>query len=119
MNDFGKRLKEAMERQKMNASELSRISGVGKNLISYYINGKCIAKQDKVYLLAKALNADPGWLMTGFGPEEDQEEPYGEPATEEARILAKGIDQLPPAQREQALAVVRAMFAQHPELFDK
>ena len=41
-----------------------------------------------------------------------------EPVTPEARILAKGIDKLNPEQRAQALAVVKAMFAQHPELFN-
>ena len=42
-----------------------------------------------------------------------------QPRTAEARILARGVDQLPPEQREQALAVVRAMFAQHSEYFEK
>ena len=67
MTDFGERLKKAMEDKNISASELSRQSGVGKNLISYYIHGKCLAKQDKVYMLAKALNVDPGWLITGKG----------------------------------------------------
>ena len=35
MTGFGERLHEAMVRKKMTAAELSRISGVGKNLISY------------------------------------------------------------------------------------
>ena len=68
MTDFGVRLKESMEKRDINASELSRLSGVGKNLISYYINGKYLAKQDRVYLLAHALGVDPGWLMTGEEP---------------------------------------------------
>ena len=42
-----------------------------------------------------------------------------QPKTEEARILATGIDKLPQDQREQALAVVRAMFAQHADFFEK
>jgi transcriptional regulator with XRE-family HTH domain len=71
MTDFGVRLKKAMDDKRMNASELSRLSGVGKNLISYYVNGKYLAKQDKVYLLAKALDVDPGWLITGVEPEKD------------------------------------------------
>lgn len=65
MSDFGIRLKQAMDEANMKASELSRASGVGKNLISYYLSGKCLAKQDKVHMLAKALNVDPGWLITG------------------------------------------------------
>lgn len=40
-----------------------------------------------------------------------------QPQTEEAQILARGIDRLPKAQREQALAVMRAMFAAHADYF--
>lgn len=42
-----------------------------------------------------------------------------QPKTAEARILASGIDKLPQEQRETALAVVRAMFAQHADYFEK
>ena len=41
------------------------------------------------------------------------------PRTEEARTLAKGIDQLPKEQREQALSVVRAMFEKYAKFFEK
>ena len=39
--------------------------------------------------------------------------------TVEARILAKGIDKLPPEQREQALNVIRAMFVKYADYFEK
>ena len=42
-----------------------------------------------------------------------------QPKTPEAKILAKGIDKLPKAQREQALNVVRAMSAQYADYFEK
>ncbi len=38
--------------------------------------------------------------------------------TDEARILAKGVDRLPKSQREQALNVVRAMFSQYADYFN-
>lgn len=41
-----------------------------------------------------------------------------QPKTPEARILASGIDRLPKAQREQALNVVKAMFAQYADYFE-
>ena len=37
--------------------------------------------------------------------------------TPEARIVSGGMDRLPKEQREQILAVVRAMFANNPDLF--
>lgn len=42
-----------------------------------------------------------------------------QPKTDEAKILAKGIDKLPKAEREQALNVVRAMFAKYADYFEK
>ena len=42
-----------------------------------------------------------------------------QPKTTEARILAKGVDRLPPEQREQALTVFRAVFANHSDYFEK
>lgn len=62
--------------------------------------------------------------MTGVEPDTKElfdaieEELDNVPQTPEARILSRGIDKLNPEQRAQALAVVKAMFAQHPELFD-
>ena len=39
--------------------------------------------------------------------------------TDEARILANGIDKLPKEKREQALAVVKAMFKEYESYFEK
>ena len=41
------------------------------------------------------------------------------PITQEAQILAHGIDRLPKEKREQALAVVKAMFSQYADYFQK
>lgn len=39
------------------------------------------------------------------------------PKTDEARIIAAGVDRLPKVQREQALDVVKAMFREHSDYF--
>ena len=49
----------------MNSSGISRRSGLWPSAISDYMHGKYLAKQDKVDMLAKALNVSPVWLM-GF-----------------------------------------------------
>lgn len=67
-NEFQYRLQKAIAAKKITASELSRLSGVGKSDISNYVNGKYLAKQEKVLALARALDVDPGWLMTGEEP---------------------------------------------------
>ncbi|HAR3763640.1 LexA family transcriptional regulator [Staphylococcus aureus] len=65
MNGFKDRLKQIMSERKISQSELSRRTGIGRNSISDYLNGKYEAKQDKVFELAKALNVNEAWLM-GF-----------------------------------------------------
>ena len=68
MNEFQSRLQKVISERGITASELSDASGVDKPSLSNYINGKYEPKQDKVYKLARALNVDPGWLMTGEEP---------------------------------------------------
>ena len=58
MNSFKDRLKQIMSERKISQSELSRRTGIGRNSISDYLNGKYEAKQDKVFELAKALNVN-------------------------------------------------------------
>lgn len=67
-NDFQYRLLKAIAERRISASDLSRETGIDKAAISNYINGKYVPKQDKCYLLARALGVDPGWLMTGEEP---------------------------------------------------
>ncbi|TDL96744.1 helix-turn-helix domain-containing protein [Macrococcus brunensis] len=59
------RLQQILKEKKISQAELSRRSGIARNSISDYLKGKYEAKQDKVYLIAKALNVSEGWLM-GF-----------------------------------------------------
>lgn len=67
--------------------------------------------------LAKALQTTPGYFY-GYD-ENDADTSSDQPVTAEARILAKGIDKLPKEQREQALSVIRAMFAKYADYFEK
>lgn len=81
-NEFGNRLRYALTKKGITASELSRLSGVGKSDISYYMSGRYVPKQDKCYLLANALDVDPGWLMTGVEQKREESKPVVIPDTE-------------------------------------
>jgi transcriptional regulator with XRE-family HTH domain len=67
-NEFQYRLLKSIADKRISASELSRETGIDKAALSNYINGKYVPKQDKCYLIARALDVDPGWLMTGDEP---------------------------------------------------
>lgn len=66
MNDtFSSRLSKAMTIKNIKQADLARKTGIDKSLISNYLNGKYIAKQDNIHTLAKFLDVDDSWLM-GF-----------------------------------------------------
>lgn len=46
--------------------------GIDKTLLNKYIKGVAIAKQDNIFILAKALNVSEGWLM-GYDVDMDRE----------------------------------------------
>lgn len=62
---FSKRLKDALEMRGVSQAELSKRTGINRSSISTYLKGEYKAKQDKVDLIAQALNVSPAWLM-GF-----------------------------------------------------
>lgn len=102
----------------MSQDDLAKAMGYrDRSMITKIESGKVDISQKKILALAKILNTTPSYLM---GLDDHPEDPPDTaPRTEEARILAKGIDQLPKAQREQALNVIRAMFSMHADYFTK
>ena len=62
---FANRLSKALIIRDMKPIDLAKKSGINKATISEYLAGKYNAKQNNIYLLAKALNVNEAWLM-GF-----------------------------------------------------
>lgn len=65
MESFAIRLKKAMDLRNFKQVDLVQKTGLDKSLISNYLSGKYKAKQDNIYILAKALDVNEAWLM-GF-----------------------------------------------------
>ncbi|MCX7578174.1 LexA family transcriptional regulator [Leuconostoc falkenbergense] len=63
MDNFNNRLKQAMEYRNVKPAELSKLTNIGKSSISQWLSGKYSAKQDKIFVIAKALNVNPSWLI--------------------------------------------------------
>ena len=59
------RLTEAMEIRGFRAVDLIERTGIPKVTLSYYMSGKTEPKNDRVYILAKALDVSEAWLL-GF-----------------------------------------------------
>lgn len=61
--EFSNRLAKALIIRDMKPIDLARKSGLNKAIISQYLSGRYKAKQDNLYILAKALNINEAWLM--------------------------------------------------------
>ncbi|MGF7002450.1 repressor LexA [Lachnospiraceae bacterium PFB1-21] len=59
------RIKEGLDMRKLSPAELSEKTGIPKSSISQYMNGVVKPKQDRIFLISKALNVSEAWLM-GF-----------------------------------------------------
>ena len=75
LNDtFSNRLQKALDMNSMKPSTLAEKTKIDKSLISNYLSGNYKAKQDKLSLLAEALNVSETWLMGYDVPGEDNNE---------------------------------------------
>ncbi|MBC9119197.1 XRE family transcriptional regulator [Fructobacillus fructosus] len=75
MESFNIRLKEAMDYKKVKPAELSKLTGIGKSSISQWLSGQYSAKQDKIFIIAKALNVNPSWLIGADVPMTNESTP--------------------------------------------
>lgn len=60
---FINRLKNIMKERKITQTELAKRTGIRQSSISDWLNDRYEPKQDKVYIIAKALNVSPAWLL--------------------------------------------------------
>lgn len=63
MQKFHERLKYAMELSGLTQTDLCKKTNIPKSAMSQYISGAFKPKDNRTYLLAKALNVNEAWLM--------------------------------------------------------
>ena len=65
VNTFADRLNFLLTTAEMRPIDLSNVTGIDKSSISRYLNGDYVPKQRRLTKIARALNVDEGWLLTG------------------------------------------------------
>ena len=123
-------VKELRKKKGIQQKELAIAIGVSRPTVSDWESNKKDPSGDRLKKLADYFGVDE-LVILGKGvydlnqPSETDIvrqmilEKLGTPIqTEEARILAKGVDQLPQEQREMALNVVKAMFVKYSDYFN-
>ena len=108
-------IRELRKKAGIGQKELADIIGVSIPTVSDWETGKKQPSKERLRKLAEYFHVDElvilGKRVVSISDENN-------PRTTEARIISGGIDKMPPDQREQALNVMRAMFAQY-DYFEK
>ena len=68
------RIRKALSIRNMTQTDLCAKTNISKSSLSEYLNGKHEPGNDKVFILAKALDVDPVWLWGYDVPMENKEE---------------------------------------------
>lgn len=135
-------VRELRVRKGIPQNELALELGITSAAVSNWEHGKSDPSGERLTKLAEYFGVDEQYIL-GHGSESDSsstpENPKLSgvseteqiiqhvleklndqvPKTQESRILVQGIDKLPKEQREQALNVVKAMFANYADYFEK
>lgn len=69
--EFKDRVMTRMRKLDLNATDISKLTGVSKATVSFWLSGTNGAKGKNLLSLAKALECSPDWLSEGTGEPED------------------------------------------------
>lgn len=105
----GERIKRALRIRDMKQSELCEVTKIPKSAISQYVSGAFEPKQDRVYLIAKALNVSEAWLMGFDVPMERRSNPPTEESelSDGERSLLELFRLVPEDKQELVLQMIR------------
>ena len=108
------RIKKALSIRNMTQTELCARTNISKSSLSEYMSGKYIPRQDKVFILAKALDVDPVWLwgydvpMEKKAQPEEKKIPLTEAELSEGEMLMLELfRQIPKDRQPEALDLLR------------
>jgi transcriptional regulator with XRE-family HTH domain len=135
---IGDRIRKLRKERGYSQQQLANKLNLTQGAISQWENNQTVPAYDQMASLAKLFCTSIDDLMGRMDiptPEgDDDKEKYATigkqildltqgysqaPKTPEARILASGIDKMPPRDRERALNLVKLMFEQYADYFDK
>ena len=104
------RIAHALEIRGMKQADLCEKTKIPKSAISQYISGSFEPRQDRLVLIAEALNVDPVWLMGFDVPMEktDEKSPDELQLTEGEKVLLDLFNRVPEDKQQLVLQMIRA-----------
>ena len=109
------RIRKALSVRNMTQTELCARTKISKSSLSEYLSGKHEPGQDKVFILAEALDVDPVWLwgydvpMEKKAQPEQKKIPLTEPELSEGeKLMLELFRRIPEDRQQAALDLLRA-----------
>ena len=103
-----KRLALALSIRNLKQADLCAATGIPKSAMSQYIKGSFEPKQDRIFLMAKALNVSEAWLMGYDVPmEKEKISPSEETLTEGEKFMLELFRKIPEEKQGEALELLR------------
>lgn len=110
-------VRELRKKKGIQQKELAIAIGVSNPTVSDWETGKKDPSGERLRKLARYFGVDE---LTVLGTAIDFGSGYTSmPRTQEARLISGAIDKMPKEQREKALDIMRVIFAEYADEFDK
>ena len=108
------RLAQALAIRGMKQTDLCNKTGIPKSAISQYISGAFEPKQDRLSLIAQALDVDPVWLMGYDVPMEKEQKtsPDKLELTEGEKLVLDLFRRVPEERQDLVLQMIRVALGQ-------
>lgn len=108
------RLAQALRLRGMKQADLCNKTGIPKSAMSQYISGAFEPKQDRLALIAQALDVDPAWLMGYDVPmeRENKNSPAKPELSEGEKLLLELFNRVPEERQEMVLQMIRVALGQ-------
>lgn len=112
VSSCSERIQTALKLRGLRQYELCKLTNIPKSAMSQYISGNFEPKQDRIYLMAQALNVSEAWLMGLDVPMERTEIKQNAPGkvtdlSEGEMLLVELFRQLPEDSQKIYLEVLR------------
>lgn len=110
-SNCSERISTALTIRRMKQSELCARTKIPKSAMSQYISGAFEPKQDRIYLIAKALGVSEAWLM-GYDVPMERQDGKKSPSdkmelTEGERTLLELFNRVPEDKQDLVLQMIR------------
>lgn len=121
--NFSEKLAQAIKLNGITQSDLSAKTGISPSSISDWLNGKYVPKQDKIYILATALNVKPSYLLGYDDREPAQQKDFNDlynfinstpqDIQEDIYAFGRAANEMTDEEREEMMNFLKRMYKEH------